>query len=82
MSEIDPKLLRAAIVSVERDLSIMTGPELIGKYGSGDNRLVFEHILQKDINEVAFDHNESLHFCDIRDPMQAVDHEGFVETGG
>ena len=60
--DIDPKLLFAATVSIERDLSIMTGPELLGKYGTGDSQLVFEHVVGKPAAELAMDHNPFWHY--------------------
>jgi hypothetical protein len=41
--QIDPKQLLIAAIAIERDLSIMTGAEIQGKYSSGDNQVVFEH---------------------------------------
>lgn len=40
--EIDPKLLLEAAISVERDLSILTGPELVSKYASDSAGLVLD----------------------------------------
>jgi hypothetical protein len=61
-TDIDPKLLLAATVSIERDLSIMTGPELIPKYSTGDAQLVFEHVVGKQFMDVAKDHNPFWHY--------------------
>lgn len=61
-TDIDPKLLLAAAVSVERDLSIMTGSELMSKYSGPDPGLVFEHIVSKSVDEVAVDHNPFWHY--------------------
>jgi hypothetical protein len=62
LSDIDPKILLASTVSIERDLSVMTGAELMAKWGSGDAQLVFEHITGKPIGEVAVDHNPFWHY--------------------
>lgn len=61
--DIDPKLLLQAAVSVERDLSIMTGPELLTKYAAEDHRLVFQHVVGKPVAEVAVDHNPFWHYA-------------------
>jgi hypothetical protein len=62
--DIDPNVLLAAAVSVERDLSIMTGSELLAKYTkSEDARMVFMHISGKDVSEVSVDHNPFWHYC-------------------
>jgi hypothetical protein len=60
--DIDPALLLEAAVSVERDLSIMTGPELLDKYRSGDEQLVFEHVTNKPVMELALGHNPFWHY--------------------
>jgi hypothetical protein len=62
LPSIDPKLLLAAAVSVERDLSIMTGSELVNKYGTGDNQIVFEHIVKKPVMQIAKEHNPFWHY--------------------
>ena len=61
--DIDPKKLLVAAVSVERDLSIMTGAELLSKYSaSGSSKVVFEHVVGKPVGEVAVDHNPFWHY--------------------
>lgn len=63
-TEIDPELLEEAHIAVERDLSIMTGTELVMKYG-GDNTdaaMVFEAITGKSTEEMANDHNPFWHY--------------------
>jgi len=60
--DIDPALLLAAAVSIERDLSVMTGAELTGKYTAGDNATVFKHIVGKQVAEIAVDHNPFWHY--------------------
>ena len=60
--EIDPKLLLEAAISVERDLSILTGPELVSKYASDSAGLVFQHVVGKPVVEVAIDHNPFWHY--------------------
>lgn len=60
--KLDPELVLAAAVSVERDLSIMTEPELQSKYGAGDERLVFEHITGRSVESVVADHNPFWHY--------------------
>jgi len=47
--DIDPRLLLDAAVSVERDLSVMTGPELVAKYAGADAALVFAHVAGKPV---------------------------------
>ena len=61
--EIDPKLLLEATISVERNLAIMTGPELISRYSTGDSALVFEHVTGKPVTLIALDHNPFWHYC-------------------
>ena len=61
--DIDPKTLLAAAVAVERDLSVMTGPELITRYGSGDASIVFRHITGKPVGDLAIDHNPFWHYA-------------------
>ncbi len=60
--EIDPELLVAAAVAVERHLSVMTGPELISKYGSEEMAPLFHHVVGKPVGEVAIDHNPFWHY--------------------
>ena len=61
--DIDPKKLRAAAISVERNLSIMTGPELLAKYSGSDSaETVFAYIAGKPVEEVALDHNPFWHY--------------------
>lgn len=60
--EIDPKLLLEAAISVERNLSVMTGPELLTKYASEAAGLVFQHVVGKPVMEVAVDHNPFWHY--------------------
>ncbi len=60
--DIDPTLLLEAAVSVERDLSIMTGAELSAKYASGDRQVVFEHIVGRPVMDMALDHNPFWHY--------------------
>mgnify|MGYP001561317838 CR=1 FL=1 len=60
----DPKHLLAAAISVERDLSIMTGAELQAKYSASDAlRKVFEHVVGRPLIEVAADHNPFWHYA-------------------
>ncbi len=61
--EIDPKVLLEASILVERDLSIMTGAELMGKYASGDRSIVFRHVTGRSVQEVALDHNPFWHYA-------------------
>jgi hypothetical protein len=63
MIDIDPKTQLAIAVSVERDLSIMTGPELVTKYtASEDSKLVFRHVTGKSAPEASVDHNPFWHY--------------------
>ena len=58
MNDIDPNFLLTKVISVERDLSILTGAELQAKYGATeDSKLIFTHIVGKPVTEVAVDHN-------------------------
>lgn len=60
---IDPSILLQAAISVERDLSTFTGPELIAKYNaSEDGRLVFSNVFGRDVIEAAIDHNPFWHY--------------------
>ena len=60
----DPKHLLAAAISVERDLSIMTGAELQAKYSASDAlRKVFEHVAGRPLEEIAADHNPFWHYA-------------------
>lgn len=60
----DPAQLLAVSISVERDLSIMTGAELLAKYSASDAlRRVFEHIVGRTLDEVAADHNPFWHYA-------------------
>jgi hypothetical protein len=61
--DIDPKTLLAAAVSVERDLSVMTGPELLARYATTDAAMVFSHVVGKTVMEVAVDHNPFWHYA-------------------
>lgn len=54
--------MRQAQISVERDLSVLVGDELIGRYPSGDAASVFELITGKPVGEVAVDHNPFWHY--------------------
>lgn len=63
-ADIDPKVLLAAAVAVERDLSILTGPELIAKYaGDASAATVFRHIVGRPVEAVAEEHNPFWHYC-------------------
>ena len=59
---LDPRLVLQASIHVERDLSLMTGIELIAKYSSSDKALVFEHVTGKSVQEVAPTHNPFWHY--------------------
>jgi hypothetical protein len=59
---IDPKLRLGAAIAVERDLSIMTGAELVTKYSQPKFSTVFEHIVGRPVAEVATDHNPFWHY--------------------
>ena len=61
--DIDPKLLLEANISIERDLSIMTGPELVAKYATGDRAIVFRHVVGKSVAEMALEHNPFWHYA-------------------
>ena len=61
--DIDPALLLAAATSIERDLSILTGPELIAKYSTEPHSLVFAHVAGKSAAEIAADHNPFWHYA-------------------
>ena len=62
-NDIDPETGLAAAIAVERDLSIMTGAELMAKYAvSEDMKMVFEHITKKSLGEVSVDHNPFWHY--------------------
>ena len=61
-SDLDPKTLLQAAVTVERELSIFTGPELIARWSKGDAATVFEHIAGKPVAELAQDHNPFWHY--------------------
>ncbi len=60
--EIDPETLLKAAIEVERDLSIMTGAELIGKYAGAAMAPAFEHITGKPVEILAVDHNPFWHY--------------------
>lgn len=61
--EIDPELLLGASVEVERDLSILTGPELAIKYVGPDAAMVFQAVVGKSVMEIAEDHNPFWHYA-------------------
>ena len=61
-TDIDPRTLLDAAIGVERDLSIMTGPELVAKYASDTRAAVFQHIVGKPVAEMAADHNPFWHY--------------------
>ena len=61
-SDIDPQTLLAAAITVERELSIFTGAELMARWGSGDAAAVFTHITGKPVAEIAVDHNPFWHY--------------------
>jgi len=61
--DIAPDALLKAAVEVERDLSILTGPELISRYSSERDAMVFQHIAGKSVHEVALEHNPFWHYC-------------------
>ena len=62
-ADVPPDVLLAASVSIERDLSTLTGPELMSRYSSGDPEVVFRHVTGKTIGEVARDHNPFWHYA-------------------
>lgn len=62
MPAANPKLVDAASVGVERDLSLMTGAELLAKYASGPYATVFQHIVGKRVEDVALNHNPFWHY--------------------
>ena len=59
---IDPKLRLGAAVAVERDLSIMTGAELVEKYSQPKFSAVFTHIVGRPVSEIAGEHNPFWHY--------------------
>ena len=61
--DIDPELLLAAATSIERDLSILTGPELVAKYSADSSAVVFAHVVGKPVEEMALDHNPFWHYA-------------------
>ena len=61
-SEIDPAILLQANIAVERDLSILTGPELVARYSEGDAATVFQHVTGKPVAEIGLDHNPFWHY--------------------
>ena len=61
--DIDPDNLLQAAILVERDLSILTGDELISRYAPEEDALVFAHITGKDVGELAVNHNPFWHYC-------------------
>ncbi len=61
--DIDPKILKDASILYERDLSIMTGAELVAKYSaSEDQRLIIEFMVNKPLDELAMGHNPFWHY--------------------
>jgi hypothetical protein len=56
-------VLLAAAVSVERDLSIMLGAELLAKYGKEPHSIVFQHIVGRPVADVAVEHNPFWHYA-------------------
>lgn len=62
-SEIDPRILRAGAIAVERDLSIFTGPELMVRYASTDSQMLFSNITGKPVVDVAQAHNPFWHYA-------------------
>ena len=64
MKKLDPEKLHAAAITVERDLSILTGPELMEKYSQSENsERTFLHIAGKPVEVIAVDHNPFWHYC-------------------
>jgi hypothetical protein len=61
-ASIDPKVLLAAAVAIERDLSVLTGPELMARYATDDNRLVFQNVVGRSVADVSIDHNPFWHY--------------------
>ena len=61
MPAVDPKLLAAASVGVERDLSLMVGQELLTKYAQPPYATVFQHIVGKPAADVVLNHNPFWH---------------------
>lgn len=55
--------LNEATIAVERDLSILTGDELIAKYAKGDAATVFNHVVGKQVEAIAPDHNPFWHYA-------------------
>lgn len=60
--DIDPAVLLASAVAIERDLSTLTGSELLRRYSSDDAALVFQHVIGKPIEEIALTHNPFWHY--------------------
>lgn len=61
--DIDPALLLEGSILVERDLSILTGPELLAKYCTEDAKTVFQAVVGKPVSEVAQEHNPFWHYA-------------------
>src|SRR3990167_10442820 len=59
---VPPQVLLDAAISVERDLSILTGEELLAKYSTDDLRLVFKHVTGKSVEELAPEHKPFWHY--------------------
>ena len=63
MNELSPAARLKAGVAVERNLSIMTGAELVTKYTeTEDARITFEEILGKPVEEATAEHNPFWHY--------------------
>ena len=62
MSAPDAGVILKAAISVDRDLSIMTGDELVGKYSAGASADVFAHVVGKTVDDMAHDHNPFWHY--------------------
>jgi hypothetical protein len=60
--EIDPENLLEAAILVERDLSILTGPEMLTRYAEPAAQAVFEHIAGKPLEAAADGHNPFWHY--------------------
>ena len=58
----DPAAILRAAVAIDRDLSILTGPELAVKYSTGDSADVFHHVVGRSIDTVCVDHNPFWHY--------------------
>lgn len=62
-SDVDPEILLQANIAIERDLSILTGAELVARYSEGDPAIVFQLVTGRTVAEVGLDHNPFWHYA-------------------